>query len=86
MNVCDRSRLSAENELQQIAEQLHALGPMSLFYFLSEILAGRDITETLSRYAALDPDVVRALGADSFEAEATAAQTALGYYFRNIKG
>jgi hypothetical protein len=81
--VCDRSRLSAENELQQTAEQLHALGPLPLFYFLKEILAGRDITETLSQYTALDPDVVRELGADVVDA-ATAEQTALTYYIRRL--
>lgn len=60
--MCDRSRLSAENALQQTAERLHALGALPLFHFLTEILAGRDITETLSRYTALDPEVVRMLG------------------------
>jgi hypothetical protein len=82
--MCDRSRLSAENELQQAAEQLHALGTLPLFHFLAEILAGRDITETLNRYTALDPEVVRELGADSVDATATADQTALSYYIRRL--
>lgn len=82
--MCDRSRLSAENALQQTAERLHALGALPLFHFLTEILAGRDITETLSRYTALDPEVVRMLGADSVDATATADQTALGYFIRRI--
>jgi hypothetical protein len=82
--VCDRSRMSADNELQWKAERLHALGPLPLFHFLMEILAGHDITETLSKYAALDPDVVRELGADSVDAEATADATALSYLL-NLK-
>jgi hypothetical protein len=82
--MCDRSRLSAENELQQTAERLHALGSLPLFHFLREIIAGRDITETLNQYTALDPEVVRALGADSVEAEATADETAMAYFIRRL--
>jgi hypothetical protein len=81
--VCDRSRLSAENELQRTAERLHALGSLPLFHFLAEIVGGRDITETLNRYTALDPEVVRSLGADSVDATATADQTARLLHSRN---
>jgi hypothetical protein len=76
---CDRTRIATENELQQKAERLHALGPLPLFHFVSEILSGSDITETLNKYTALDPDVVRKLGADSVEAESTANETELAY-------
>jgi hypothetical protein len=76
--------MSAENELQQAAERLHALGPLPLFHFLMEILAGHNITETLSRYTALHPDIVRELGADSVDAEATAQATALGYFIHGL--
>jgi hypothetical protein len=73
-----------ENELQQTAERLHALGPLPLLHFLRDIIGGRDITETLHQYTALDPEVVRALGADSVEAEATADETAMAYFIRRL--
>lgn len=67
--------MTIPDELQQSAARLHALGPQPLAYFLAEIAEGRDFHETLSRYAAMDPEVVRALGADSVDAEATAERT-----------
>jgi hypothetical protein len=67
------------DELKRFAAQLHALGPLPLAYFLAEIFEGRDLKETLSRYTALDPRVLRELGADTVDAEATAESAALLY-------
>jgi hypothetical protein len=50
--------------LRRLADQLHALGPRPLFEYLREIIAGADPVDRLERYAAIDPDVLRALGGD----------------------
>ena len=56
--MCDRSHLSKKDldaiewhQLKQSAARLHALGPLPLAYFLAEIARGRDLSETLGRYA-----------------------------------
>jgi hypothetical protein len=67
-------------ELKQSAEQFHQLGPVALGYFIIEIAEGRDVTETLARYLSkLTPKLLQAIGADQWDAEATAQAAALGY-------
>jgi hypothetical protein len=48
--------------------RLHALGPRILYEALSEFAAARlcrfELEEPVGRYAELDPELVRALGAD----------------------
>jgi hypothetical protein len=53
------------------------LGPLALSFFLAEIAAGADLRETLARYAQLDPDTVRNIGAADGGMSATL--TALRY-------
>lgn len=84
--MCDRSHLSKKDldaiewhQLKQSAARLHALGPLPLAYFLAEIARGRDPSETLNRYAAMSPEQVRAVGADTVDATTTAAASALAY-------
>jgi hypothetical protein len=63
--------------IRQLAEQLHTLGPMPLTELLLEVAAGSNLWERLEAYCQLDPDIVRKLGADDYNAEATANATAL---------
>ena len=57
----------AEMRLRRDVERLHRLGPRPVYELLAEI--GRDrllmvyVERVVARYAALDPDVVAALGA-----------------------
>jgi hypothetical protein len=67
------------DELKQSAALLHQLGPLTLGYFLIEISEGRDISEALSRYLALTPELLQRVGADHADAEATAQAAALAY-------
>jgi hypothetical protein len=73
------------DEFQEWARRLHALGTLPLSHFLKEIAAGRDVRETLRRYTALDPQIIFALGADSIDASATAAEAELIYLLHGIK-
>jgi hypothetical protein len=50
--------------LQYLAARLHALGPRPTYELLRELAAGADLLNRLEVYARLDPDMVRALGAD----------------------
>jgi hypothetical protein len=50
--------------LRCLASRLHELGERPLYELLRELLSGQELLETLERYARLDPDVIRALGAD----------------------
>ena len=50
--------------LQYLAARLHALGPRSTYELFREIAAGADLFNRLEVYVLLDPDIVRALGAD----------------------
>ena len=50
--------------LQYLAGRLHALGPRPTYELLRELAAGADLLNRLEVYARLDPDMVRALGAD----------------------
>jgi hypothetical protein len=63
--------------IRQLAEQLHALGPKPLTELLLEVAAGSNLWDRLGVYCRLDPEVVRKLGGDNFNAEATANETAL---------
>jgi hypothetical protein len=78
-SVPNRLPNSKRDEFEKAAARLHALGPLVLAHFLIEIEAGGDVTETLSRYLKLTPELVASVGADSFDATATAAAAALGY-------
>ena len=50
--------------LRRLAERLHSLGPRPTFELLKEIANGGDLWRRLERYAELDPEIVRAIGAD----------------------
>jgi hypothetical protein len=50
--------------LQYLAARLHALGPRPTYELLRELATGEDLCDRLEVYARLDPDMVRALGAD----------------------
>jgi hypothetical protein len=50
--------------LQRLAVRLHALGPRATYELLSELARGANLEDRLPVYAALDPGIVRALGAD----------------------
>jgi len=51
---------------QRLAMQVHALGPRPMLEAMQEVDAGADIDSVLSRYAGIDGDFVKAIGADSF--------------------
>jgi hypothetical protein len=55
---------TSEPRLQYLAAHLHRLGPRATFELLKEVAAGADVVDRLERYARLDTDVVKALGAD----------------------
>jgi hypothetical protein len=50
--------------IRYLAAHMHSLGPRPLAEYLTEIIAGADPMARLERYAELDADVVRRLGAD----------------------
>jgi hypothetical protein len=50
--------------IRHLASRLHSLGPRPTFELLKEIANGADLWRQLDRYAELDPEIVRALGAD----------------------
>ncbi len=60
----------AELRLQRLAENLHALGPRSVFEFCREIAEahdiGADVQRRLERYARLNPAFFQALVDDHF--------------------
>jgi hypothetical protein len=51
--------------LRYLASRLHELGPRPTFEFLAEALQGAPILDRLEAYGRLDPETVRALGADA---------------------
>jgi hypothetical protein len=55
---------STTARLRLLAARLHRLGERPLFELLRELDAGADLWARLERYARLDPDIVRYLGAD----------------------
>jgi hypothetical protein len=78
-SIPNRLPHSKREQLKQSAERLHALGPLSLGYFLIEIAEGRNVEDALRRYLVLTPDLVQGVGADRADAEATARAAALAY-------
>ena len=60
--------VAAQRQYHRLVERLHALGPRAVEELLREISdahdIGPDVIDRLIRYARLNPDVVRALGAD----------------------
>lgn len=48
--------------LRHLSTQIHGLGPRPLFELLKELAQGADLMPRLEAYAALDPDIVAALG------------------------
>jgi hypothetical protein len=53
---------------QRLTGKLHQLGPLALLYFLREIESGASVVDRLPVYAAIDPDILRALGGDKLPA------------------
>ena len=53
-------------KFQRFVENLHALGPGVLAYFIREVTAGADACTLLETYAALPGDLIRAYGGDRF--------------------
>jgi hypothetical protein len=52
---------------QRQAERIHALGPRPLSELIAEIIGRHpDLAERVAAYAAIDPAVVRALGANRY--------------------
>ena len=58
------SRAIPDVRLRHLAQRLHDLGPRPLCELLREIISGADPVHRLERYAALDAQVVKALGGD----------------------
>jgi hypothetical protein len=50
--------------VRHLAGHLHALGPRATYEWACEVIGGADPLAGLGRYATLDPEIVRALGAD----------------------
>jgi hypothetical protein len=57
-------RTISDVRLQYLVARLHALGPRPIYELLREVAAGADLFGRLQIYARLEPDIVRALGAD----------------------
>ena len=59
-----------DRRLQRDIEKVHRLGPRAIYHLLDEIGCRHScrtfIEERASRYAKLDPDIVRELGGDQF--------------------
>ena len=60
------AQIVADLQRQRCATHLHDLGARPVLEALLELDAGRDLDDVLARYAELDPEIVRALGADRF--------------------
>ncbi len=61
----------AEIKFRRLVDHLHQLGPRPVAELLTELVgtdeqARSDVLHLLEKYAALDPAMVRALGADAF--------------------
>jgi hypothetical protein len=67
-----RQKMQAERRLRRryLAQRIHALGARALLELVEELdrhhALGADLDRRLERYAALDAQVLRALGADRF--------------------
>jgi hypothetical protein len=59
-------RTVPDARLRRLAALIHNLGPRALWELLRELVAGRDLVERLERYAAIDPDILEALGGARF--------------------
>jgi hypothetical protein len=55
-------------KFQRLVGKLHGLGPLALLHFLREIDGGASVSDRLPIYAAIDPDILRALGGDKLPA------------------
>ena len=51
---------------QQLFKQVYGLGPRPCLELLLEINSGADLDTRLARYAAINPETIRALGGDQF--------------------
>jgi hypothetical protein len=51
---------------QRLIEHLHRLGPAPLFHLLTDLDAGKPVSPTVERYAALPADFIRAYGGNKF--------------------
>lgn len=79
-SISKRLSEGKREKIKQSAELLHQLGPVALSYFIIEIAEGGDASETLARYLrTLTPQLLQSVGADQWDAEATAQAAALGY-------
>ncbi len=62
--------ISAGPRLERLVERVHALGPRPLGELLAEIATATGepavVVGLVQEYSALDPEIVRALGGDSF--------------------
>jgi hypothetical protein len=70
MQVCTHNPQRETIHFQRLVRQAHALGPRVIAELLAEIgaefLIRVSIERKLERYAALDPQILRAVGADRF--------------------
>ena len=62
------AKVVARRRFQRVVTKVHALGPRVMAELLAEIGAscGIDLGPLLGRYAALDPEVLAAVGANRF--------------------
>ena len=60
------SRVMRDLARQRMAERIHRLGPRPWLELVLEVADGADVDDALLRYAAADPAVIRAFGADRF--------------------
>ena len=65
-----RSSLTNDPRACRLAERIHALGARPFLELLSEIGEPDDVLLALTKYSRLDPEIVRALGADRLPAPA----------------
>ena len=70
MQVCTENPQRETIHFQRLVTRVHALGPRVLAELLAtlgaEFLIRVSIERKLARYAALDPQILRAVGADRF--------------------
>ena len=59
-------RVMRDLRRRRLYEQVFALGPRPSFELLMEIHNGANLDARLARYAAVDPETIRALGGDQF--------------------
>jgi len=61
-NLCAVRRRIPNARLRHLARRLWRLGERPTYEFLREVEAGADLVARLESYAALDPEIVAALG------------------------